>query len=340
MTDGAEVAPGETGAARVAAAYAGARAVVTGAAGFLGSHLSRALVDAGVEVVGIDNLLTGRRANLADLEERRGFGFVEADVNEPIAVPGDVDIVIHLASPASPVDYLRHPIHTLKVGSIGTLHTLGLAKATSARFLLASTSEVYGDPDVHPQPETYRGNVDPVGPRGVYDEAKRFAEAMTYAYHRDHGVDVRVARIFNTYGPGMRVDDGRLVPTLIGQALADEPLTVHGDGSQTRSLCYVDDLIAGLLCLLASQRVAPCNLGSDEEVTVRAVAELIREVTGTTASIVEVARHRHDPQQRQPDLTVARTELGWEPHTPLREGLERTVAWFGSAVVTRGSGAR
>lgn len=318
---------GEPGAARVAAAYGGARAVVTGAAGFLGSHLSRALVDAGVEVVGIDNLITGRRTNLADLEPRPSFTFVEADVTEQIAVAGAVDLVIHLASPASPVDYLRHPIHTLKVGAIGTLHTLGLAKAASARFVLASTSEVYGDPEVHPQPETYRGNVDPVGPRGVYDEAKRFAEAMTYAYHRDHGVDVRVARIFNTYGPGMRSDDGRLVPTLIGQALADEPLTVHGDGSQTRSLCYVDDLIDGLLCLLVSPRVAPCNLGSDEELPVRAVAELIREVTGTAAPIVEVARHRHDPQQRQPDLTVARTEVGWEPHVPLRVGLERTVAW-------------
>jgi nucleoside-diphosphate-sugar epimerase len=334
------MARGAAGAARVAATYGGARAVVTGAAGFLGSHLSHALVDAGIEVVGIDNLITGRRSNLADLGSRSTFSFVEADVTEVIAVAGAVDLVIHLASPASPVDYLRHPIHTLKVGSIGTLHTLGLAKAASARFLLASTSEVYGDPEVHPQPETYRGNVDPVGPRGVYDEAKRFAEAMTYAYHRDHGVDVRVARIFNTYGPGMRSDDGRLVPTLIGQALAGEPLTIHGDGSQTRSLCHVDDLVDGLLCLLASERVAPCNLGSDEEVTVREVAELIRELTGTPAPIVEVERHRHDPQQRQPDLSVARTEVDWEPQVPLREGLQRTIAWCRDAEVSRGTGAR
>jgi dTDP-glucose 4,6-dehydratase len=315
------------GSARVAAAFPAGHAVVTGGAGFLGSHVCRHLLDVGLSVTVLDSLITGRRGNVADLEAAPDFRFHRSDVTLPIAIDGPVDLVVHLASPASPVDYLRHPIHTLKVGALGTLHALGLAKATGARFLLASTSEVYGDPQVHPQPETYLGNVDPVGPRGVYDEAKRFAEAMTMAYHRDHRVEVRIARIFNTYGPSMRSDDGRLVPTLIARALTEQPLTVHGDGSQTRSLCYVDDLVDGMLRLLASDRSYPVNLGSDTEVTVRHVAELIHTMTGVAVPIVEVERARHDPQRRRPDLTVAREVLGWSPTTSLVAGLVRTIAW-------------
>lgn len=307
--------------------YAGARALVTGGAGFVGAHVCRALHGAGLDVLAVDSLITGSRGNLADLLPSPRFDLVEADVVDHLDAPDDVEVVLHLASPASPVDYLRHPIHTLKVGSIGTMHTLGVAKATGARFLLASTSEIYGDPEVHPQPETYHGNVDPAGPRGVYDEAKRFAEAMTYAYRRDHGVEVRVARIFNTYGPGMRVDDGRLVPTLIGQALRGQPLTVHGDGRQTRSLCYVDDLVDGLLRLLVSDREAPCNLGSDVEVTVLDVAHAIRDLVDRDLDIVHVEARTDDPHRRRPDLGVARSELGWEPEIDLAEGLARTVGW-------------
>ncbi len=319
--------PTSIGIQRVQHDYAGAQAVVTGGAGFVGAHVCRALHAAGLRVHAIDSLITGSRSNLADLLDDPRVTLDEADVVDHLDVPAEVDVVLHLASPASPVDYLRHPIHTLKVGSIGTLHALGVARATSARFLLASTSEVYGDPQVHPQPETYLGNVDPTGSRGVYDEAKRFAEAMTYAYQRDHGVDVRVARIFNTYGPGMRVDDGRLVPTLIGQALSGEPLTVHGDGQQTRSLCFIDDLVDGLLRLLVSDRVQPCNLGSDVEVTVLDVAHLIRDMTGSNVEVAHVDRPSADPQRRRPDLGVARDALGWEATVDLHDGLQRTIAW-------------
>lgn len=323
--------------------YAGARALVTGGAGFVGAHVCRALLDAGLDVLAIDSLITGSRDNLADLLPSARFDLVEADVIDHLDAPTELAAVLHLASPASPVDYLRHPIHTLKAGSIGTLHALGAAKATGARFLLASTSEIYGDPHVHPQPETYHGNVDPTGPRGVYDEAKRFAEAMTYAYRREHDVEVRVARIFNTYGPGMRVEDGRLVPTLAGQALRGEALTVHGDGSQTRSLCFIDDLVDGLLRLLVADRMAPCNLGSDVEVTVLDVARKLRDLVDPGLSIDHVPARDDDPQRRRPDLTVARASLGWEPRVTLADGLARTVAWArdrGGVSVPGSSGQR
>jgi len=316
---------------RVRERYAGAQAVVTGGAGFVGAHVCRAMHAAGLRVHAIDSLITGSRSNLADLLDQPGVTLEEADVVDHLEVPEDVAVVLHLASPASPVDYLRHPIHTLKVGSIGTLHALGVAKATGARFLLASTSEVYGDPQVHPQPETYLGNVDPTGPRGVYDEAKRFGEAMTYAYERDHAVEVRVARIFNTYGPGMRADDGRLVPTLIGQALAGEALTIHGDGEQTRSLCFIDDLVDGLLRLLVADRSAPCNLGSDVEVTVLDVADRIRGLIDSNLEVVHIDRPSTDPQRRRPDLRVARDLLGWQAEVDLDDGLQRTIAWARSA---------
>jgi dTDP-glucose 4,6-dehydratase len=318
---------GSSGASLVEERYAGATVLVTGGAGFVGAHVCRALRSAGVRVVAVDSLITGRRQNLADLLGDPSFELVEADVLDHLDVPSELAAILHLASPASPVDYLRHPIHTLKVGSIGTLHALGAAKATGARFLLASTSEVYGDPEVHPQPESYLGNVDPTGPRGVYDEAKRFAEAMTYAYRRDHGADVRVARIFNTYGPGMRSDDGRLVPTFIGQALRGEALTVHGDGQQTRSLCFVTDLVDGLLRLLVADHQLPCNLGSDVEVTVLDVARRVRDLVGGDVEVVHVPAGPGEPRRRRPDLTVARRVLGWEPTVALDDGLARTIAW-------------
>ncbi|MDQ3931222.1 MAG: SDR family oxidoreductase, partial [Actinomycetota bacterium] len=302
--------------------------VVTGAAGFLGSHLCDRLMDAGAEVVGIDNLLTGRAKNLEHLVGREGFRFVKYDVTDYVHVPGSVDFVLHFASPASPVDYLQLPIQTLKVGALGTHKALGLARAKSARFMLASTSEVYGDPQVHPQPETYWGHVNPIGPRGVYDEAKRFAEAMTYAYHRTHGVDVRVARIFNTFGPRLRRDDGRAVPTFIAQALRAEPLTVHGDGAQTRSLCYVDDMVDGLLRLLGSDYRDPVNVGNPREVTVLELAEAVQEAVGQRPGVRFVPRPQDDPQVRRPDTTIAERELGWKATVPLREGLRQTVAWY------------
>lgn len=304
----------------------GARVVVTGAAGFLGSHVTDALLARGAEVVGIDNLVTGALSNLAHLDDEPRFRLHRHDVTEHIDVEGPIDVVLHAASPASPVDYLKLPIQTLKVGSLGTHNALGLAKDAGAAFLLFSTSEVYGDPDVHPQPETYRGNVDPIGPRGVYDEAKRFAEALTFAYHRTHGVPVHVARIFNTYGPRMRLDDGRAVPTFIRQALAGEDLTVHGDGSQTRSLCYVDDLIEGLLRMVERRVTGPVNLGSDVELTIAEVAAAVLHATGGGAGIVHPSRPQDDPEVRCPDLTRARTLLGWEAATPLHVGLARTVA--------------
>ena len=307
----------------------GRRVVITGGAGFLGSHLCDKLLDAGAQVVAIDNLITGRLSNIEHLFGQPGFTFVDYDVTNYLHVAGRLDAVLHFASPASPVDYLELPIQTLKVGSLGTHKALGLAKDKGARFLLASTSEVYGDPQVNPQPETYWGHVNPIGPRGVYDEAKRFAEALTYAYARTHALDVRVARIFNSYGARIRPDDGRAVPTFIGQALAGEPLTVHGDGSQTRSLCYVDDLIEGIGRLLVSDfDEHPVNLGNPHEITVRELAQTIIEVVGSESQIVYTPRPEDDPEVRRPDTTVAERELDWKAQVGLRDGLTRTVGWF------------
>jgi dTDP-glucose 4,6-dehydratase len=304
------------------------RAVVTGGAGFLGSHLCEALLDRDIEVLCLDNFLTGTPANVAHLMEHPGFRLVRADVTDYVHVAGPVDHVLHFASPASPIDYAELPIHTLKVGSIGTLHSLGLAKEKNARFLLASTSETYGDPLVHPQPETYWGNVNPVGPRGVYDEAKRFAEAMVSAYRRTHGVDTAIVRIFNTYGPRMRPRDGRAIPTFIRQALLGEPLTVAGDGSQTRSVCYVDDLVEGLLRLLLSGEPGPMNIGNPQEIPVLQLAERIRDLTGSPSEITFVPRPEDDPTVRQPDISLARRVLRWEPAVSLDDGLRRTIEWF------------
>ena len=304
-----------------------ARVVVTGGAGFLGSHLCRALLARGDEVVALDNLVTGAVSNIEELFGS-GFTFVEHDVSNYVWVPGSVDVVMHLASPASPVDFERIPIQILKVGGLGTHNALGLALAKGARFFLASTSEVYGDPLVHPQPEEYWGNVNPIGPRGVYDEAKRYAEAMTMAYHRHHHVDVRIVRIFNTYGPRMRPDDGRAVSNFLVQALRGEPITIFGDGSQTRSFTYVDDEIRGFLALLDSDLATPINIGNDNEFTIAQLAELIIEVTGSSSELVYLPLPVDDPMQRKPDLTKARTLLGWEPTVQLREGIERTAAYF------------
>jgi dTDP-glucose 4,6-dehydratase len=304
------------------------RAVVTGGAGFLGSHLCRRLLAEGWDVVCIDNLLTGDLRNVEDLYGTRAFRFVRADVTEYLHVPGSVDAVLHFASPASPIDYAQLPIQTLKVGSLGTHKALGLAKEKKATFLLASTSEVYGDPLVHPQREDYWGNVNPIGPRGVYDEAKRFAEAMTMAYHRSHGVDTRIVRIFNTYGEGMRLADGRALPTLLTQALRGEELTVFGDGSQTRSFCYVSDLIEGILRLLRSGERLPVNLGNPHEITILRFAELIRDRTGSSSRIVFRPLPQDDPKVRQPDISKAKRILGWEPRVSLEEGLARTIPYF------------
>jgi dTDP-glucose 4,6-dehydratase len=305
-----------------------ARIVVTGGAGFLGSHLCHRLLDRGDEVVCIDNLITGSLSNIDDLFGRPGFTFVEHDVSAFIWVPGHVDGVMHLASPASPIDFERIPIQILKVGSLGTHNALGLAKAKGARFFLASTSEVYGDPLVHPQPETYWGNVNPIGPRGVYDEAKRFAEAMTMAYHRHHGLDVRIVRIFNTYGPSMRPDDGRAVSNFIVQALAGQDLTVYGDGSQTRSFCYVDDEVRGFLALYDSDAVGPINIGNPHEYTILQLAEMVLEVTGSGSKIIFEPLPVDDPTQRKPDITLATELLGWGPEVDLRTGIERTTEYF------------
>jgi dTDP-glucose 4,6-dehydratase len=300
-------------------------AVVTGGAGFLGSHLCEYLMAQGHSVVCVDNLETATLQNIEHIRNPQ-FMFVNHDVTERIDIPGDVELVFHLASPASPIDYLRLPLHTLKVGSYGTHNALGLAKFKRARFLLASTSEVYGDPKVHPQPESYWGNVNPIGPRGVYDEAKRYAEALTMAYHRQQGVDTAIARIFNTYGPRMRPHDGRAIPTFLRQALAGEPLTVFGDGSQTRSFCYVDDLIRGLYLLATSSEHQPVNLGNPNEFTLLELANVVLEVTGSKSEIVFEALPEDDPQVRQPDITRARAILGWEPEIALSEGLRRTLA--------------
>jgi dTDP-glucose 4,6-dehydratase len=304
------------------------RIVITGGAGFLGSHLCDRLLAEGAEVVCVDDFVTGRKENVKHLWDNPAFVVLDSDVSDYIHVRGPVDAVLHFASPASPVDYLKLPIQTLKVGALGTHNALGLAKAKAARFLLASTSEVYGDPQVNPQPEGYWGNVNPIGPRGVYDEAKRFAEALTLAYHRAHGLDTRIVRIFNTMGERMRPDDGRAVPTFISQALRGEPLTVHGDGSQTRSVGYVSDLVEGVWRLLCSDVVDPVNIGNPEEHTVLELAEAIAKAAGVDPDIRFVDRPVDDPTQRRPDITRARQVLGWEPKVTLLEGLERTVAWF------------
>lgn len=304
------------------------RALVTGGAGFLGSHLCDRLLAEGWDVVCMDNLITGSLANIEHLFGHEGFVFVKHDVTNYIHVPGRLDAILHFASPASPIDYLQLPIQTLKVGSLGTHKALGLAKSKGARFLLASTSEVYGDPLVHPQQESYWGNVNPVGPRGVYDEAKRFAEALTMAYHRFHGVDTRIVRIFNTYGPRMRAGDGRVVPTFITQALEGEPLTVFGDGSQTRSFCFVDDEVEGIWRLLNSDYTDPMNIGNPAEMTVLQFAQEIVRLTGTRSEIVFKPLPEDDPKVRQPDISLARRVLGWEPRIPLEEGLRRTIEFF------------
>ena len=306
----------------------GRRVVVTGGAGFLGSHLCRELMARGDEVVAVDNLLTGTRENLADLFGKPGFMYMHHDVSNFVHVPGPVDAVLHFASPASPVDYLLHPIPTLKVGSLGTHNTLGLALHKGARYLLASTSEVYGDPLVHPQTEDYWGNVNPIGPRGVYDEAKRFAEAMATAYQRFHDLDVRIVRIFNTYGPHQRRRDGRAVSNFLTQALDGKPITIYGDGSQTRSFCYVDDEVRGLLALLDSDHIGPMNIGNPVEYTIAELATTVLEVTGSSSKLVFDPLPVDDPKVRRPDISLARRVLGWEPEVPLVEGLARTAEWF------------
>jgi dTDP-glucose 4,6-dehydratase len=312
------------------------RAVITGGAGFLGSHLCDRLLAEGYGIVCVDNLITGRPENVAHLDGRPGFEFLHHDVSKPFEIEGPVDAVLHFASPASPIDYLELPIQTLKVGSLGTHNTLGLAKAKRARYLLASTSEVYGDPKEHPQKETYWGHVNPVGPRGVYDEAKRFAEAMAMAYHRAHGLEVRIVRIFNTYGPRMRLRDGRVVPAFIQQALTGEPLTVFGEGQQTRSFCYVDDLVEGIWRLLGSDLDTPCNIGNPHEMTILEFAQTIRAAVGSDSPIAFKPLPVDDPQTRQPDITLARTRLGWEPKVALPEGLESTVEYFRQELIREG----
>jgi dTDP-glucose 4,6-dehydratase len=303
-------------------------AVVTGGAGFLASHLSDFLLTKGHRVVCVDNLDTGSLQNIEHLRKSDEFVFVNHDVTEPFFLDEPVDFIFHLASPASPIDYLRLPLQTLKVGSYGTHNMLGLAKVKRARFLLASTSEVYGDPQVHPQPETYWGHVNPIGPRGVYDEAKRYAEALTMAYHRQQGVDTCIARIFNTYGPRMRPHDGRAIPTFMRQALENKPLTVFGDGSQTRSFCFVDDLIRGLYLLAKSEEHLPVNLGNPQEMSLLELAENVLRVTGARSEIVFEALPVDDPQVRQPDITRAKQILGWEPEVALEDGLRRTIDWM------------
>jgi dTDP-glucose 4,6-dehydratase len=339
-----------TAAARSTSQDPPRRIVLTGAAGFLGSHLAERFLDEGYEVVGVDNFITGSRGNVALLQEREGFHFKLHDVSTPLFLAGPVDGILHFASPASPVDYLEYPIQTLKVGSLGTHNMLGLAREKGARFLLASTSEVYGDPAIHPQPESYWGNVNPVGPRGVYDEAKRFAEAMTSAYRTHHGLETRIVRIFNTYGPRMRPGDGRVVSNFIVQALRGEPLTLYGDGSQTRSFCYVSDLVDGIYRLFHSDHPGPMNLGNPNEFTVRELAEAVlgavqRPSSGDAGSgpgspatggpppgTRSLPLPEDDPKVRQPDIALARRELGWEPGVSLTEGLARTIPWFRTQV--------
>jgi len=304
------------------------RTLITGGAGFIGSHLCDRFLKEGHEVICMDNFITGRPDNIAHLIGNPAFRFIEHDVTNFIYVEGHLDHVLHFASPASPIDYLKYPIQTLKVGALGTHKALGLAKAKGARFLLASTSEVYGDPLIHPQREEYWGNVNPVGVRGVYDEAKRFAEAITMAYHRYHGVDTRIVRIFNTYGPRMRLDDGRALPTFMSQALTGEPITVYGDGSQTRSFQYVDDLVEGIVRLLYSDVVEPVNIGNPDEITILEFAEEVISLTGSSSKIVFEDLPADDPKDRQPDITRARNLLGWQPSVNRREGLKRTLDYF------------
>ena len=304
------------------------RVLITGAAGFLGSHLAQRFIESGHEVIGVDNFITGSRANSVFLESLGSFRLIEHDISTPLFIDDELDWVLHFASPASPVDYLEMPIQTLKVGSLGTHNALGLAKAKDARFLLASTSEVYGDPLVHPQPETYWGNVNPVGPRGVYDEAKRFGEAMTMAYHTYHGLETRIVRIFNTYGPRMRPGDGRVVSNFIVQALRGDPLTICGDGSQTRSFCYVKDEVEGIFRLFNSNRAEPVNIGNPNEFTIAELAQVVLEETGSSSVIERLPLPTDDPKVRQPDITIARELLGWEPAVDLRSGIRETLPYF------------
>lgn len=310
------------------------RVLITGGAGFIGSHLCDDLLSQGHEVIAMDNLSTGSTDNIAHLAGNERFSFIKHDVTNYIYVPGPLDAVLHLASLPSPVDYLEKPIQTLKVGALGTHKTLGLAKEKGARFLLASTSEVYGDPQVHPQPESYWGHVNPIGPRGVYDESKRFAEAMAMAYHRHHGVETRIVRIFNTYGPRMRLDDGRVVPNFVKQALLGQPLTVYGDGSQTRSFCYVDDLVRGIIALLMSDEVEPVNLGNPEEYSILEFAQVVNDLTENAAGISLIDRSslservEDDPKVRRPDISKAKRILGWRPSVDVRTGLTRTIEYF------------
>jgi dTDP-glucose 4,6-dehydratase len=308
------------------------RAVVSGGAGFIGSHLCARLVGEGWEVVALDNFVTGARANVGGLECDGRFRLVEQDVTEPLEVSGPLDAVLHLASPASPVDFTAIPVEILRVGTVGTHNLLELARAHGARFLLASTSEVYGDPLVHPQAETYWGNVNPIGPRGCYDEAKRCAEAFTMAYHRKHGLETRIVRVFNSFGPNMRLDDGRVIPNYVGQALRGEPLTVYGDGSQTRSLCYVDDLVSGMLAVLQGPDPLPFNIGTEHELSMLDLARLVKRLTGSASEIEFRPLPVDDPRQRRPDLTRARDILGWAPRVSPEDGLRRTVEYFRASI--------
>lgn len=303
------------------------RTLVTGGAGFLGSHLCEYLLDKGHEVICMDNLITGSKQNISGIKSSN-FRFVNHNVSEFIKLDGDLDYILHFASPASPIDYLELPIQTLKVGALGTHNALGLAKAKNAVFLLASTSEVYGDPLVHPQPEEYWGNVNPIGPRGVYDEAKRFAEAITMAYHRTHGINTKIVRIFNTYGPRMRINDGRAIPNFLKQALTGKDLTVYGNGSQTRSFCFVSDLIEGIFRLLMSEQNEPVNIGNPNEMTIQSLTDKILQATGSKSKIVQVPLPEDDPKTRQPNITLAKTLLDWEPKVSLDEGLESTLKYF------------
>jgi dTDP-glucose 4,6-dehydratase len=307
-------------------------AVVTGGAGFLGSHLCDRLLKEGLRVICVDNLITGNTNNISHLAGNDNFSFVKHDVTNYIFLPGKVDYILHFASPASPIDYLKLPIQTLKVGSLGTHKALGLAKEKNARFLLASTSEVYGDPAIHPQPESYWGNVNPIGPRGVYDEAKRFAEAITMAYNRYHNLDTRIVRIFNTFGARMRLDDGRALPTFVGQALRSEDITVFGDGSQTRSFCYVDDLVEGIFRLLMSAEIEPVNIGNPEEISIKGFAEEVIEITGSSSKIVFKDLPVDDPKVRQPSIEKARRVLGWEPKVKRKDGLRMTIDYFKKSI--------
>jgi len=310
------------------------RAVISGAAGFIASHICDRMLELGWDVVGIDNLVTGSPTNLAHLEGHPRFRLIRHDVSQPFEVEGSVDYALHFASPASPIDFPAMPIKIVKVGTLGTHNMLGLALAKGARFLLASTSEVYGDPLVHPQPESYWGNVNPIGPRGCYDEAKRCAEAFTMAYYRTHGLETRIMRIFNTYGPRMRLDDGRVIPSFFSQALRGESLTVNGDGSQTRSLCYVDDLVEGALAVLRGPDPMPFNIGTQDELTMLDLARVVKQISGSRSEIEFRPLPEDDPRQRRPDTTRARDILGWQPRTPIEEGLRRTLEYFRAAVPT------